>query len=141
MAAVARDIVEIGEAVLDQSEPAAGLLDEIGAERDRRLVAVDADDLAVGGGEDGARIAAGAEGAVDIDAAVTHAEVLERRSAEHGNVEGWSASDSRAAAARRHSRAPDASRAATWDPSSVLSARTFWVASASSFWNRPGSQI
>ena len=68
-------------------------------------------------------------------------EEFDRRAAEHGNVEGRSASDSRAAAARHHSRAPGALRAATWEPSSPLSARTFWVASASSFWKRPGSQI
>ncbi len=92
--------------------------------------------------KDGARIAAGAEGGVDIDAAVMNVEKVERGAAEHGNVEGWSASDSRkAVAARRHSRAPSALRAADWDPSWALSARTLSVASASSFWNRPGSQI
>ncbi len=42
--------------------------------RDGGLVAVDADHFAVGGRQDGARIAAGAEGAVDIDAAVTRLE-------------------------------------------------------------------
>ena len=35
-------------------------------------------------------------------------EEVERRAAEHGNVEGWSANDSRkAVAARRHFAAPD----------------------------------
>ena len=76
------------------------------------------------------------------DAAVTDVEEFERGAAEHGNVGGWSASDSRkAVAARRHSRAPSALRAATCEPSSPLSARTFWVASASSLRKRPGSQI
>ena len=101
-------------------------------ERDRGLIAVDADHLAIGGRKNGARIAAGAEGAVDIDAAVADVEEFDGVAAEHGNVEGRSASDSRAAAARHHSRAPGASRAATWEPSCALSARTFWVASASS---------
>ena len=41
------------------------------------------------------RVAAGAEGAVDIDAAVADIEMLERRPREHGNVTGQSASDSR----------------------------------------------
>ncbi len=35
------------------------------------LVAVDADDAAIRRGEDGAAVAAGAEGGVDVDAAVT----------------------------------------------------------------------
>ena len=101
-----------------------------------------ADHLAVRGGKNGAGVAAGAEGRVDIDAAVTDIEEIECGAAEHGNVAGWSASDSRkAAAAHRHSRAPSALRAAVWDPSSPLSARTFWVASASSLRKRPGSQI
>ena len=133
-AAVARDRVEIGKAVFDQREPAVRRLHQVGAERDRALVAVDADHFAVGGGEDRAAIAAGAESRVDIDAAVMHVEEVERRRAEHGNMGGRSASGSRkAAAARRHSRAPSALRAADWDPSWLLSARTLSVASASSF--------
>ncbi len=38
--------------VLDQRQPPAGRLDQTGAVRDRALVAVDADDLRIGGGED-----------------------------------------------------------------------------------------
>ena len=87
-------------------------------------------------------VAAGAEGAVDIDAAVMHVEESQRGGAEHGNMKGWSASGSRkAAAARHHSRAPGAPRPAIGEPSWPLSARTFWVASASSLRKRPGSQI
>ena len=124
---------EIGEAVLDQREPAVRGRHEIGAERERMRVAVDGDDLAIRGVEDCARVAAGAEGGVDIDAAVFDIEEVERGAAEHGNVGGWSASDSgKAVAAHRHSRAPSALRAAAWELSSALSARTFWVASASS---------
>ena len=52
--ALARDRVEIGKAILDQRQPAVRRLHQVGAERDRALVAVDADHLAVGGGEDGA---------------------------------------------------------------------------------------
>src|SRR6476661_7814712 len=105
-------------------------------------VAVDADHPAIGGRQYGARVTAGAEGGVDIEAAVTDIEKLERRTAKHGNVGARSASDSaRAVAARRHSRAPDESRAAASEPSAALSARTFWVASASSVANRLGSQI
>ena len=133
--------VEIGKSILDQCQTASGLLDQIGAESDGGLVAIDADHACIGRREDCAGVAARAERAVDVDTAVTRLEQLDRRAAEHGNVEGRSASDSRAAAARHHSRAPGASRAATWDPSSPLSARTFWVASASSLWKRPGSQI
>ena len=74
---IARDGVEIGEAVFDQRQPAARLLDQVRAQRDRGLVAVDADHLAVGGRQNGARIAAGAEGAVDIDAAVADIEEID----------------------------------------------------------------
>ena len=126
----------------DQDQPAAGRLHEIGAARDRALVAIDADDPAVGGGEDGAGVAAGAEGGVDIDAAGADVEIFDHGAAEHGNVTGQSASDSGlAAAARHHSRAPCGPSAATREPSCFLSARTFSVASASSARKRSGSQI
>src|SRR5579872_5840141 len=98
--------------------------------------------MAIRGGEDDACVAAGAECRIDVDAAIMNVEKARRDGAEHGNVGAWSASDSReAAAAHRHSRAPGAFRAAAWEPSWALSARTFWVASASSLRNRPGSQI
>ena len=45
--------------------------------------------------EDRARVAAGAEGGVDIDAAVARLEEVDRGTAEHGNVTSQSASDSR----------------------------------------------
>ncbi len=55
---------------LHEGEPAARGVDQIGAERDRRVVAVDAENLrGVVRGKDRTRIAAGPEGAVDIDAA------------------------------------------------------------------------
>ena len=117
-----RDAIERGEALLDQRQPAAGRLDQTGAVRDRALVAVDADDLRIGGGEDRAAVAAGAEGAVDVDAAVANVQQLERRPREHGNVTGRSASDSRAIAARHHSRAPSGSSAALSKPGRFCSA-------------------
>ena len=85
---VARDVVEIGETIFDQRQPAARRLHQVRTQRDGALVAIDADHLAVGRGQDGARIAAGAESGVDIDAAVTNIEELDRGAAEHGNVEG-----------------------------------------------------
>src|SRR5262245_46978973 len=103
---IARDCFEIAEPVLDQCQPAGHLLDEVRAQRDCSLIPVDADHLAIGGCENGARIAAGAEGAVDVDAAVTRLEEADRLATEHGNVECRSASDSRTATARHHFCAP-----------------------------------
>src|SRR6476620_8177176 len=88
------DRVEIGKSIFDQGQAALSLLDQIGAARDGTLIAIDGDKFAVGGRENSARIAAGTEGAIDIDAAVTHIEKIHRGAAEHGNVEGRSASDS-----------------------------------------------
>ena len=141
-AELARDRVEIGEAVLDQRQPAFACSDQREAARDRAAVAVDADHAAVGGIENRARMSAGAERAVDVDAAVARREILERLAGEHGNVTGQSASDSASAvAARHHSRALCASCAATREPSCFFSARTVPVASASCARKRPGSQI
>ena len=70
MTALPRDIVERGEARLHEFEPALGAFDQIRALRDRALVAIDADHAAIGGIEHQARVTAGAEGAVDINAAV-----------------------------------------------------------------------
>ena len=94
MAEGARYGFEIGEAILDQRQPPAGRIHQIGAARDRLLVAIDADHWQFGGGENGAGIAAGAERAVDVDAAVTRREKLDDGTAEHGNVTSQSASDS-----------------------------------------------
>ena len=131
------------KAILDQFEAALRLRHEIGAARDRALVAIDTDDACSRRREDQARVAAGAEGGVDIDAAGTDTEQLDGAAAEHGNVTGQSASDSFcfAVAARRHSRAPSGFGAATGVPSSCFMARTLSVASTSSARKRPGSQI
>ena len=141
-AGAARDRVELREALLDQRQPAARLLDQIGAERDRVRVAVDADHPAVGGREDGAGIAAGAEGAVDIDAAVTDVEKLDRRAAEHGNVAGRSASDSAQPPPPAVIPVPRARLRAAWEPSCVLErAHLFGGLRELASRNRPGSQI
>src|SRR4029077_15674634 len=88
------DGVEIGEPIFDQGQAALSILDQTGAARDGTLIAIDGDNFAVGSRQNSARIAAGTEGAIDIDAAVTHIEKIPRGAAEHGNVEGRSASDS-----------------------------------------------
>ena len=134
---LARQLVETGEPVFDQREPAADLQDETGAVRDRGLVTVDADHPRIGR-EDGLRVAAGAEGAVDVEAAGLDLEVPDRGAREHGNVTDRSASGV-AAAAHGHSRTPSASSAAlseSGDP-------RFGVASSPCRRtpNRPNSQI
>ena len=69
----AHDRCKIGKAILKQFEPALRLLDQGRAVRDGALVAVDADHARAGRLQDRARIAAGAERAVDIEAAALHA--------------------------------------------------------------------
>ena len=91
--ALPRDLIERGEARLHELEPAFRAFDKTRAMRDRALVAVDADHAAIGGVEHHARVAAGAEGAVDIDAAVLEIEEAERGRTEHGSVTSQSASD------------------------------------------------
>src|SRR5215467_5840990 len=133
---------EIGEAILRQRQPAVTGGDEIGSLCERAGIAVDADHMAIGGGEDRAAIAAGSKCRIEIGAAIAHGEMLDRAAAEHRNVTGQSASDSGSAvAARHHSRAPGGPSAALREPSCCLSARTFSVASASSARKRSGSQI
>src|SRR5262249_51523877 len=105
-------------------------------------VTVDADHLRARRGENRTRVAAGPEGTVDVHAAGTKVEELDRGRTEHGDVTGRSASDTvPGAAARHHPRAPCGSSAALREPSCFLSARTFSVASASCARKRSGSQI
>ena len=80
------DLGQIGEAVLDQGQPAIGAIDQIEAAGNRGPVAVDADDPGSLRFQDRAAVAAGAEGGVDIDAAVAGSEHLDRLAAEHGNM-------------------------------------------------------
>src|SRR5262249_57372104 len=83
------------KSVPHQREPAAGALDQISAARDRGLVAIDADDPAIGCGQDGARVAAGTERAVDDQAAVAWMEEVHDLGCEHGNVTSRSARGAR----------------------------------------------
>ena len=86
VAAAARHRRQIGELVLHQHEPSAGRLHQIGAARDRTLVAIEGNDVAARRSEDFTAIAAGAERGVHIDAARAHSEQLDRRADEHGNM-------------------------------------------------------
>src|SRR5262249_56304614 len=107
VAAAIRDRLQVGEFVFHQGEPAAGRAHEVGAARDRIVIAIDADDVAVCGRENCTAVAADTEGGVDIDTARAHIETFDRAAAEHGNATSQSASDSaRAATARPHARAP-----------------------------------
>ncbi len=112
------------------------------AERHRALIAIETQHLAIRRRENRTRIAAGAERAVDIDAAGANAEMLDDRPDEHGNVAGRSASDVRISgvAARHHSRAPS-SEAGRSEPRRVVSVRTVAVAFARCAPKRCGSQI
>ena len=103
---------QIGEAILDELEPAARFLDESGAPCDGVVIAIDADHARARRLQDRARIAAAAERRVDIEAAVADAEPVDGAAGEHGNVTSQSASDSIAVAARHHSRAPSGFAAA-----------------------------
>ena len=84
------DLGEIGEAVLDQRQPAGRLIDQIEAAGNGRAVAVDADHAGSRDFEDGPAVAAGPEGGVDIDPAVAGREHLDRLAAEHGDM-AWAA--------------------------------------------------
>jgi hypothetical protein len=83
-----RDSVEIGEELFDQRQPTLRLARQLGAACDGARVTIDADHLRIRGREDGAAVTTGAEGRVDVEAAVTHIEEINGGAAEHGNVEG-----------------------------------------------------
>ena len=99
------DVGEVGESVLDQGQPAVGLVDQIEAAGNRRPVAVDADDPGSRDSEDRAAVAAGAEGRVDIDAAVPGSEHLDRLAAENGDM-AWRS--------RAHAPSPGVFQPAKW---------------------------
>ena len=94
------------EAALGHLETAGCLFDNVACSGDRALIPVDADDAGPGGGENGARIAASAEGRVDIDAAVTRREPFGCAAGEHGDVTGMSASGSGAVVSGHRRHAP-----------------------------------
>ena len=99
------DVGKVGESVLDQGQPAVGLIDQIEAAGNRRPVAVDADDLGSRDREDRAAVAAGAEGRVDIDATVPGIEHLDRLAAENGDM-AWRS--------RAHAPSPGVFQPAKW---------------------------
>ena len=141
MAEFFRDAVERREAFFDQRQSAIGLLDQSRAIRYRALVAVDADHLRVGGRQDGAAVAAVAEGAVDINPTVARIEKLKRLASKHGNMTSQSASDSSAIAARHYSRAPSGSSAAPSEPGRLKAAHAVAVASMTRAPRRTGSKL
>jgi len=98
-------VPKIGESVLDQGQPAVGLLDQVESAGNRRPVAVDADDLGSRNGEDRAAVAAGAEGRVDLHAAVAGGEHFDRLAAENGDM-AWRS--------RTHAPSPGVSQPAKW---------------------------
>ena len=67
----------VAEAALDQDQPAGMGLGQGAAGGNGMGVAVDGDHPAVGGGEDRPAVAAGAEGTVDIEAAIAGRERLQ----------------------------------------------------------------
>ena len=99
------DLREVGESVLDQGQPAIGLVDQIESAGNRRPVAVDADDPGSRDSEDRAAVAAGAEGRVDIDAAVLGGEHLDRLAAKNGDM---------ARRSRAHAPSPGVFQPAEW---------------------------
>ena len=82
----AADVGEIGKAILDQGQPAIRTINQIESTGNRRAVAIDADHPGSRHSQDRAAVAAGAEGGVDIDAAVARLQHLDRLAAEHGDM-------------------------------------------------------
>ncbi|OIQ71344.1 hypothetical protein GALL_470410 [mine drainage metagenome] len=80
------NIGEVGKSVLDQREPAGRLVDEIETARYRRPVAVDADDTGSCDFEDGPAVPASSKGGVDINAALTRVQKLDRLAAKDRDV-------------------------------------------------------
>ncbi len=78
--------VEVGEAILDQGQPSGRTVDQIEPARYRRPIPIDADDTGTRGIENGAAVAAGAEGRIDVNAAVMGSEQLDRFAAEDRNM-------------------------------------------------------
>ena len=120
MPARVEDRFEVGEAILEEQQPIPRFRGDGRACGDRGGITVDADHPRARRCQDGARVAAGAEGRVDVDAASADTEPPHRGAGEHGKVTSRSASDSRAVAARHHSRAPSGFAPAIRAPSSCL---------------------
>ena len=141
------DRVERAEAARHENEPALRRRRERSAGRHGIGIAIYGDHAVGGMGvEKGRRIAAGAEGAVDEDAAARNLQRLADFRQEHGHVTGQSASGAgRAVAATRHrSRAPGGlfcTRPPGREPKTFFRSRTFARASSRCVRKRSGSHI
>ena len=80
------DLGEIGEAVLDQRQPARGAFDQLGAACDGSAVAIDRNQPGSRNIEDGAAVAARAEGGIDINTALARREMVDSLATENGDV-------------------------------------------------------
>ena len=80
------DRFQIGEALFVEFETAGRGIHQSGALRDGAGVAIDADHAGARHLQNGARIAAGAEGRIDIDTAVPDIEPSRGASGEHGDM-------------------------------------------------------
>ena len=90
----------VAELAVQQMQPARKMGHEAGTALDRLGIAVDRPERAACLLQDGARIAAAAEGAVEIDAAVAGREARQHLIQHHGNVTAHAASPAADAPAR-----------------------------------------
>src|SRR5579862_1892980 len=95
-----RDRIHRRERALRQREPALELRDQLLAARDGVGIAVDAEHAAFRGGKDRARIAAAAEGRVDVARAVARVQRLDDFVEHHGDVAAHAPAPVRCASAR-----------------------------------------
>ena len=80
------DLLEFRETRLREPEPALGLLDEVGAATDCGRVAVQCEDVRARGREQGAAVAARAEGRIEVSALGAGAQSGDRLGEQHGNM-------------------------------------------------------
>src|SRR4030095_12523467 len=99
MTAALRHPLQIGKSILEQGEPAAGGLHDLGGARNRARIAGDADDGAITGRIVWSTRQRAAKGAIEKAAAAGAGKNPARGTAEHGKVTSQSASDSVSAVA------------------------------------------
>src|SRR5579862_9409883 len=148
--------IELRELAPHEREAAAELRHQILAARDGVGIAIDAEHAAIGGFENGAGIAAAAEGAVDIMLAVLGREQREHFVQHHGKMaahvsprESLAISRSRLAlmrAMRSASTAAKRSLSQIWNfcdmpTKTIFSVRPAWAIIASGTRTRPGSSV
>ena len=85
-ALIADESLHVGEAALAQAEAGRELRHQRLAVTDRRGIAVDGDDAAIGCRKNGARVTAGAEGAIDVNAPVSRRECTQHFGQHHGDM-------------------------------------------------------